>query len=227
MLITNTDVCGGLISSEKTLMPVHGWAPGNSLNEDVRLFRDCQRYDVYANLAIYLCAQVLDVSASRDVSVSEFTSRWNALFSAVEDWYLHRPAEMESILESAPTPEEYSSPFSRILFSNPAAISGNQMYHTASILMLQMRPPGACLSRKSRSLLWHARRVCAISISNTHHGCWTNCIQPLWIAGQVMSHPAEHHAILSTYERIEKETGWGANWRAKDLQTIWGQLDED
>ncbi|KAF2807373.1 NAD(P)-binding protein [Mytilinidion resinicola] len=43
-------------------------------------------------------------------------------------------------------------------------------------------------------------------------------IQPLWIAGQVMSHPSEHKAILEVYERIEHETGWGTKWRMDDLK---------
>jgi hypothetical protein len=55
-------------------------------------------------------------------------------------------------------------------------------------------------------------------------GCWTNCVQPLWIAGKMMSHPAEHRAILDLFALIEKETGWGANWRAEDLKKHWGDL---
>ena len=65
------DVCGGLISSERTLMPVSGWTPGHSLHEDVQLFQQSRHYDVYANYAIYLCAQVLDLSAARELSPVE------------------------------------------------------------------------------------------------------------------------------------------------------------
>jgi hypothetical protein len=41
-----------------------------------------------------------------------------------------------------------------------------------------------------------------------------------------MSHPSEHRAILEIYERIERETGWGATWRADDLEEHWGDLDD-
>lgn len=41
-----------------------------------------------------------------------------------------------------------------------------------------------------------------------------------------MSHPAEHRAIIDTYKRIERETGWGTDWRVKDLQAFWGELDD-
>lgn len=41
-----------------------------------------------------------------------------------------------------------------------------------------------------------------------------------------MSHPAEHRAILDLFEQIERETGWGAKWRAEDLKEFWGDIDE-
>lgn len=80
--------------------------------------------------------------------------------------------------------------------------------------------------RFQRSILWHARQICAISESNSHHGSWTNSVQPLWIAGKVMSHPSEHRAILRILERIEKEVGWDTKWRADDLKEYWGDLDD-
>jgi hypothetical protein len=200
------------------------------LADAVNLFRNAPGSDMYANLAVFLSAQALELFACDD-SDAEFTRRWNELFAHIEEWYTQRPPAMRSIL-SQPAATEHdpptASPFPTLLFSNAPAISGNQLYHTAALLMLQRKPRRAVLPAKTRPrpILWHARRICAISISNTHHGCWTNCVQPLWIAGQVMSHHAEHRAILETYERIERETGWGANWRAEDLKAHWGQLDE-
>jgi hypothetical protein len=218
-------VCGGLISSERTLIPVGSWASKLSLTEDVRLFCEAPGFDTYASYALFLCARVLELLAG-NASGSEFTRQWSELFTYIDHWYTFRPPEMKSILELS-APEDFSRPFPVILFSNAPAISGNQLYHTSALLMLQKQPRDAMLSNKPRSILWHARRICAISISNTHHGCWTNCVQPLWVAGQLMSSPAEHRAILETYDLIERETGWGANWRAKDLISHWGELDKE
>jgi hypothetical protein len=221
------DVCGALISSESTLIPSASWTPRTSLPDAVELFRGTSSFDMYANFAVFLCAQALELFACDDPE-AEFTRRWKELFAYIEDWYTQRPPEMRSIL-SQPAATEHdaaASPFPTILFSNPAAISGNQLYHTAALLMLQRKPRRAVLPPKTRPILWHARRICAISICNTHHASWTNSIQPLWIAGQVMSHHAEHRAILAIYQRIEEETGWGANWRAEDLIAHWGELDE-
>jgi predicted metalloendopeptidase len=63
-------------------------------------------------------------------------------------------------------------------------------------------------------------------MSNDHHGAWTNSIQPLWIAGQWMSHPSEHQAILRLLEKIEQKCGWPTKWRAVDLQEFWGDLSQ-
>lgn len=225
------DICGGLISSTKTLIPVNHWATGINIDADVRLFRLTTTIDSFANCMVYLCAQVLDIlapcyhsfdrtSGTRNNSLTEqaFCERWSKVWFYVQDWYSKRPEEMKPVMDCS-SPD---SSFPTILFANPAAISGNQLYHTAALLMLQARPPGLRLDPKPRSALWHARQVCGISINNHHHGAWTNAIQPLWIAGQWMSHPSEHREILDLLERIEKESGWPTQWRADDLKEFWG-----
>ncbi|KAI0451415.1 hypothetical protein F5B21DRAFT_382048 [Xylaria acuta] len=217
------DVCGGFISSQHTLIPTDSWSSEILLEHNVRLYCETSCFDLYANYSVFLCAVVLDLFANH--TEDAFARRWSELFVYIEDWYNQRPPEMRSILELNAPKGDYSRPFPVILFSNPAAVSGNQLYHTAALLMLQRKPRGAFMRSKPQSILWHARRICAISISNTQHACWTNSIQPLWIAGKLMSHPSEHRAILDIYATIEKDTGWGAKWRADDLKSYWGDLD--
>ncbi|KAF9874710.1 C6 transcription factor [Colletotrichum karsti] len=57
------DVCGGLISSVKTLIPVNHWAPQIDLDADAALFLSSPGNDMWANYAVYICAQVLDLLA--------------------------------------------------------------------------------------------------------------------------------------------------------------------
>lgn len=225
------DVCGGLISSVKTLIPISHWASKRTLEADVELFRTTKDFEQWANYAVYLIAQVLDLLAPLPSETLQaptrndpkFRARWMKLWKVICDWHHRRPAPL---LPTMTIPSSNTSPFPTILFSNPAAISGNQLHHTASILMLQNQPPNVRLATKPRSILWHARQVCGISISNSHHGAWTNGIQPLWIAGRCMSHPSEHRAILELLERIERESGWGTRWRAEDLKEFWGDLGD-
>jgi hypothetical protein len=228
------DVCGGLITSMNTLIPLEHWAPGMTLSDQIGLFKKTDGFDAHACYAVYLCGHVLGLLAHRaqlasrvgaspasdiDKTSTGYVTRWNQLWSCIDDWYRYRPDEMLPVM----TVNSSSDPFPKILYSNPAAISGNQLYHTASILMLQHKPPNITITPKPQSIFKHARQVCAISISNGHHGAWTNAIQPLWIAGQWMSHPSEQKAILRLLDRIESETGWGTKWRAEDLKEFWGE----
>ncbi|KAI7461440.1 hypothetical protein KC351_g16802 [Hortaea werneckii] len=237
------DICGALISSETTLIPMHNWIGAADVMTDVSLLIGQGRSDIYANLVIYLCGRVVELFCSSGKweqkngrckgfpspsFAVDYTSEWQRLFELVESWYNNRPEAMKALITIPSSTGQNSSgkPFPTIFFGNPAAVSGNQMYHTAALLMLKYKPAHVQFARKPHSMLWHARHICAISISNAHHGCWTNSTQPLWIAGQHMSHPCEHKAILEIYERIERETGWATKWRADDLRDFWGDLEE-
>lgn len=117
-----------------------------------------------------------------------------------------------------------SDPFPFILYSAYCAISSNQLYHAACLLLLEMKPTFINVREEGHigSPLWHARRICGISITNTHHGSLNNAIQPLWLAGKLLSHPVEHRAIVDLMQRIEDITGWRVTWRIKDLKELWG-----
>lgn len=238
------DICGGLISSERTLIPMTKWMSAGDLLSDYTVFQHSnQCFDMYANRAVYLCGQVVDLlctsgkweqrhtDLSRHMDASEYIAHWTRLFEVLERWYQDRPEEMKPLLTipSPATPGNPTgshNPFQTLLYGNGPAVSGNQLYHTAALLMLKYRPSHIQFAKKPHSILWHARQICAISLSNNHHGCWTNSIQPLWVAGQHMSHPSEHEAILEIYKRIERETGWATEWRAQDLREYWGELDD-
>ncbi|TID07414.1 hypothetical protein CH35J_000077 [Colletotrichum higginsianum] len=207
------DVCGGLISSVRTLIPVGRWASGvvddhnddndddNNLEADAGRFlaHNDRGHDTWANYAVYLCARVLNLLAP-----------------------LAKANPGGLFFDGGGLPTNDAQYRAR----NPAAISGNQLYHTAALLMLQNRPASLRPSPRPRSALWHARQICGISMTNHHHGAWTNSVQPLWIAGRCMSHPAEHRAILRLLDKIERESGWGTKWRADDLKDFWGDLGD-
>lgn len=224
------DVGAGLVSSEKTLIPTALWMSKATIEADVQLFRSADTHEQWANYALYLTANVLDLLAPLPAETLQaparnepnFRARWIKLWEYLCDWYINRPAPFQPIMT---IPSSETSPFPTVLFSNPAAICGTQLHHTASILMLQNQPFAIRPAPKPRSILFHARQICGIGISNDHHGAWTNGVQPLRIAGRCMSHPSEHKAILELFERIERETGWVTRWTAEDLKDYWGDLE--
>ncbi|KAE8358943.1 hypothetical protein BDV27DRAFT_168961 [Aspergillus caelatus] len=240
------DVCGGLISEEETIIPIHHWIPKDMSPAEASqhfLASNISAFDTYANYTVYLCAQTLGVlfNPSSQLPPScvscrylgspddrdTYVHRWKRLFDSVEEWYDNRPNQMKSIFVIPATAGPgQERPFPTVLYGNGAAISGNQLYHACALLLLQRKPKTLSLSRRPKSVLWHARQICAISASNTHHGCWTNALQPLWLAGKAMSHHSEHTAIIETLTRIERETGWATAWRVEDLKDFWGEDDD-
>ena len=228
------DICGGLISSERTLIPMHKWMGGGDMSLDLAMFAAQRTFDMYANQMEYLCGRVVDLLCnsgkweqkhhfrSNLPDMVDYRTDWTRLFDLVEAWYQNRPEEMKALLVIPLQGHHNNKPFPTLYFGNGPATSGNQMYHTAALLMLKYKPAHVHFSKKPQSMLWHARQICAISISNSHHGSWTNSTQPLWIAGQQMSHPSEHNAILQIMDKIERETGWACKWRADDLKEYWG-----
>ncbi|KAE8344722.1 hypothetical protein BDV24DRAFT_171292 [Aspergillus arachidicola] len=240
------DVCGGLISEEETIIPIHHWIPKDMSPTEASqhfLASNISAFDTYANYTVYLCAQTLGVlfNPSSQLPPScvtcrylgspddrdTYVRRWKRLFDSVEEWYDNRPNQMKPIfIIPATAGPGQERPFPTVLYGNGAAISGNQLYHACALLLLQRKPNTLSLSRRPKSVLWHARQICAISASNTHHGCWTNALQPLWLAGKAMSHHSEHTEIIETLTRIERETGWATAWRVEDLKDFWGEDDD-
>ncbi|KAB8264562.1 hypothetical protein BDV32DRAFT_160100 [Aspergillus pseudonomiae] len=233
------DVCGGLISEEETIIPIHHWIPKDMSPAEASqhfLASNISAFDTYANYTVYLCAQTLGVlfNPSSQLPPScvscrylgspddrdTYVHRWTRLFDSVEEWYDNRPSQMKSIfvIPASAGPR----PFPTVLYGNGAAISGNQLYHTCALLLLQRKPKTLSLSRRPFYCAHFSRKSTKLYIS----GCWTNALQPLWLAGKAMSHHSEHTAIIETLTRVERETGWATAWRVEDLKDFWGEDDD-
>jgi hypothetical protein len=233
------DLCGAIIANgaEATVLSVGKWILLGDFNgSDVAREEEIKRQfwekgqqapDMYANFAVYLCAKVCDLLFRRTQCVEmgenngceheNFEREWNQLWDDLQEWSLKRPAEM------MPVKSTRDEAFPRIFFSHWAAISSNQLFHTACILMLEIKGIDE-LDRPEQvySPLWHARRVVGISLTNPHPGCINNAIQPLYVAGKLFTHREEQSIIVKLIESIEARTGWGSRWRIKDLEAIWG-----
>ncbi|KAF2800260.1 hypothetical protein K505DRAFT_355827 [Melanomma pulvis-pyrius CBS 109.77] len=225
------DVCGALISdgTESTLLRPSKWLPlGTPEDFAESLFCSTSSPDMYANFAVYLCAKACELISDRNkylelgegngCDTQQFQDRWSRLWDQLSNWSLCRPKEMLPVETTA------SAPFPHIFFAHWAAISSNQLYHTACVLLLSSDPKRKSTMAPSptSSILWHAKRICGISLANPHEGCLNNAIQPLWIAGRLLSHSSEQALVVKTIRHIEAMTGWTACWRVRDLENVWG-----
>ncbi|KAH0284594.1 hypothetical protein KCU62_g8188, partial [Aureobasidium sp. EXF-3399] len=219
------DMWGGFLSDSHTKIPTSLWfLPTGTMSTAISRFKtDFQNFDNYANYSLFLCASVLNVVSRRGSATergSTYSAKWKALFDLLVDWVTNRPAEMRPMTSRAQETDDEGL-FPVVIYSNAAAISANQLYHTATLLMLQAKPNDLKV-RSQRSIFWHARQVIGISVSNLLHAAWTNAPQPLYIAGKVMSSKSEHRVVLDALAEIERTTGFATQWRAQDLKEYWG-----
>ncbi|KAL2060150.1 hypothetical protein VTL71DRAFT_9972 [Oculimacula yallundae] len=232
------DVWGGFLEDTLTKIPTSRWfIPSGTMTGAVAHFKAGNGSASYANYAVFLCASVVNVVSSRHGSVgqtkvespsaSTYSARWKALFNLLEDWYANRPEEMTPLMISPSDIHEPTQPFPAILYNCAPAVNGNQLYHAAAILMSQNKPKRDSIPRSPKSILWHAHQICGIAVSNKDHGARINSLQPLWIAGKLMSHKTEHRAILSLLSDMERDIGWATEWRANDLREYWGDEEDE
>ncbi|KAM5354665.1 hypothetical protein ACJ41O_001312 [Fusarium nematophilum] len=235
------ELCGAIISdgAETTVLPLDRWVPTVSeslvspeaIEKSVQdLFHQKSRTspDQHANWSIYLCTKVCDLRFRRTQYLElgradwqdnrPFSEQWDTLWAELQFWLDERPASMKPI-RIVEADEKHVFP--SIMFPHWAAISSNQVYHAACILMLEMCPPEKNLDSQCLAL-WHARQVCGISSANPHPGSMVNSIQPLYIAGRLFSHVSERRQIAELLTSIDRTTGWGALWRLRDLEAEWG-----
>ncbi|KIW04686.1 hypothetical protein, variant [Verruconis gallopava] len=224
------DLCGALMSdgTQSTLIEPWRWlAPGVSADRAQELFAQHRSPDMHANYAVYLCAKVCELLADRTkyselgadngCNDAAYAMRWTALWDDLQAWLDQRPEEL------LPLQTLDGKPFPHILFIHWAAISANQLHHTACLLLLDMAPAGSKQSlQKEQLILGYAKRICGISLTNPHQGCINNAVQPLWIAGRHLTHRSEHAVLIKLFKNIEQTTGWATSWRVADLERIWG-----
>ena len=160
------DMWGSFLTDTSLRIPTSLWFfPVEPIHATLdRLRLSSSAYDQYANLSVFLCASSLNLLSRQGKPSDEpYSQRWRAMFDLLEAWHSERPPEMLPMLYSSES--KSSDGFPTVLFTNPPAISGNQLYHAAALLMLQSKPMDVKL-RSHKSLFWHARHIIGITASN-------------------------------------------------------------
>lgn len=182
----------------------------------------------YAHLPLLLCARALlwcnADSAGRPVDT------WMQLVDELERWYRARPQEFQPTLELELELElDLGNNFPVILFTNGAGIFGNQLYHTAMLLLLLNRPRTAQARLADSSFrpsvmspLWHAQRICGIALHNDRRECWDlSLLASFLVAAKRMTHEAQQQEILHGFARIKALTGWDVGEYLDELRREW------
>ncbi|KAH6724798.1 hypothetical protein BKA61DRAFT_37096 [Leptodontidium sp. MPI-SDFR-AT-0119] len=230
------DVCAAIICSGNStlVLDLKNWLPPGVPQEDAsHYFLAAKMPDMWANYAVYLAARSCHLVWQRTNATpavteqpheDQFTITWRTLWVELQAWRQNRPLELLEISFGEESRASQDGPFPFVLFAASCAISSNQLYHAACLILLDIKPFAIERHQLGHqgSKLWHARRICGISTTNEHHGCLNNAIQPLWLAGKLLSHPVEQKAVVNLIKTIENTTGWSVQWRIGDLKEAWG-----
>jgi hypothetical protein len=187
----------------------------------------------YAYRPLWLCARAIHFMHNEDSSPDRPTLHtWMQLVEELEQWYRERPQEFQPMLELE-MDDHLAGPersFPIVLFANGAGLFGNQLYHTAMLLLLHNKPRTARITvfhSAAMSPLWHAQRVCSIALHNDRRECWDPCLMAsFFVAARRMTHESQQQEVLRGYDRIRTVTGWNAHDSVQGLRAEWGLLDE-
>ncbi|KAE8383152.1 hypothetical protein BDV26DRAFT_252211 [Aspergillus bertholletiae] len=183
------DVWAAFISRKTTLIPTDFWLNDASI-ESLATKGDV---DDYCNLVIFIFAQIVNMLAAPEFGTTEtgptFAAPVSRLWEELQSWYRLRPQEVCPILrDSCPPPRVFPA----VIYTCASAICGNTFYHTGCMLLLQTGlvpewDASSASMKDTADIVWHARELCGISMSNPSHANWVNQLQPLYIAGAVFA----------------------------------------
>ncbi|KAK7422712.1 hypothetical protein QQX98_001500 [Neonectria punicea] len=188
----------------------------------------CRESLKYDREPVLLCAQVLNHCFGQDLPTTpgihlrpSTAQNWKSLTESLNMWYNNRPRDFKPMWEV----EESEELFPLVLFTNGAAVLANQLYHTSMLLLLQNRPrtlPKGHGRSVLVSPLWHAQRVCAISLNNDTKTSWDfSLLASFYLAAKCMTYEPQQHAILRGMGRIGSLTGWNVNALSAQLVQVW------
>ncbi|KPM37560.1 hypothetical protein AK830_g8990 [Neonectria ditissima] len=188
----------------------------------------CRESLKYDREPVLLCAQVLNHCFGQDLPSTpgmhlrpSTAQNWKSLTESLNMWYNNRPRDFKPMWEV----EESEELFPLVLFTNGAAVMANQLYHTSMLLLLQNRPRTLAKGHGRSVLvspLWHAQRICAISLNNDTKTSWDfSLLASFYLAAKCMTYEPQQHAILRGMGRIGSLTGWNVNALTAQLVQVW------
>ncbi|KAJ5170036.1 uncharacterized protein N7500_002819 [Penicillium coprophilum] len=187
----------------------------------------------YACRPLWLCARGVQFVHNEEVCPDRPPLQiWIQLVEELQQWYRERPREFQPMVELE-LDDQLAGPersFPVVLFANGAGLFGNQLYHTAMLILLHNRPRTARITdfhSGAMSSLWHAQRICSIALHNDRRECWDPCLLASFLlAARRMTHESQQDEVVRGLDRICTVTGWNASDCLQSLRAEWCLLDQ-
>ena len=190
----------------------------------IPLFSDATD-DTWANRIYYLLAKVINLCYGQD-SISPI--EWHMTLHNLENWRRRLPSSFEPYFYLDPDSDE-SNPFPAIWLLCDWHVCAIQSFHMAKLLLYLHSPGfpkgihGLIQMRKfDEEILYNARMVCGISVTNKCESALISSTQQLTIAGSCLVSTEQKLMVTKVLEDIESRTSWPVAACIESLHREWG-----
>ncbi|KAL9610979.1 MAG: hypothetical protein Q9167_004356 [Letrouitia subvulpina] len=176
-------------------------------------------------------------SAGIGVSQQTLLERWTKLKTELDVWFNGAP---ETFMPTARiTTSLYGEEFVEIWHSLPMCAATVLQWHMAQILLLINKPHETTARRSTvterlksyrtiqAEMTFHSREICGICLARPEASVRIHSLQPLFVAGQCLTRPAERKVIHDLLRGIETDLGWSTEYRVQQLHKEWGWEHEE
>jgi hypothetical protein len=180
------------------------------------------------------------------VSQRTLLDRWFSLRKQFQVWHEGLPVTFRPFARVAPSHtsgqisnDDNASTFTEVWYSIPMCASTMQAYHMSQILLFMNKPHESILGCDTvvtrmnyyQSVLAtcqnHSREIVGISLARPDKAVRIHSVQPLFTAGQCLSHKRERRVVLHLLRDVESDIGCATDYRVRQLVKQWQREESE
>jgi len=172
---------------------------------------------------LLLALEVASMLNSPEETTLKSTRQWQGLWQDVEDWHITSTDDVKPIFERPAFHDEDDFPV--MCFTTSMALFATFLYHSLIHMLLAAKPRLVDLGNRTEtntSILYHAKRVCAIAAGNRESLKWDLFMIPLLeSAARYMTHQHQQQRVLQAFDFVVATMGWKVEGVVNRLTTSW------
>lgn len=199
------------------------WLPDSVIVSDAAMsFRGTKApVTMWTRYIIFLCIRAIELHQSRKgygihsleedpiMQSSPFASQWQVLWTELEAWSHERPREMQPLTTMNGTASTDHAGLPMLLFTSAPSALACQLYHTATICLLQIKPRSLRIFGRHSSLAWNIAQLAGVACNNDDPVNWDPAMfASLLMVTKLVSSHQQQEIMLKLLQRIARAKTW-------------------